>query len=178
MVHRPLRPTARGAGGDPGAAPSYDQAAGAGARQADGNIYQVGSTTAPPAVDSDAAIVKWTAGGEVAAGWPERYDGTGDGNDHFYDVAVDRSGKVHAVGDAYSASERRPTPTCAATTRSAPRCGVPPTSTLAPRPCGSVACDRAGNTYAGGYSNEAGANPAYLVMKKVNDGVSTRGRRR
>ena len=141
------------------------------ALSANGNIYQVGSTVQPPAVDSDAAIVKWTAAGEIADGWPLTFAGPGDGEDHYYDVTVDRSGKIHVVGDSFSGLSGANSLMCAYDS-----VGVVQYSSTYFHPGAQtlwkVACDRAGNTYAGGYSNEGGANPAYLVMKKANDGVS------
>jgi hypothetical protein len=136
----------------------------------DGSIYQVGNADGGGGSDSDAAIVRWTATGVIAPGWPRIHDGVGSGNDHFYGVAVDRFGKIHAVGDAYSAISADN-----ALVYCYDSAGVVLWNDTyyhaGAQTLWKVAVDPSGDTYAGGYSNEGGANPAYLLMKWDGSGT-------
>ena len=136
----------------------------------DGSVYQAGAATVVASHYFDAAIIRWTAGGVIASGWPRTVNGPGDGNDHFYDVTVDRFGKVRAIGDLNSAGTGDNA--CAYCLSSAGATLWSDTYYHAgAQTLWKVAIDAAGNTYAGGYSNESGANPAYLVMKWGSTGA-------
>lgn len=138
----------------------------------DGTVYQAGSTGGGPALSPDAALIRWTATGHAAAGWPRLYDGPASQRDVFYSVAVNRLGNAFVAGTTYSA----------VTIDDAILRGYDPAgNTLwsytylhaGAQSVSHVACDAAGNTYAGGYSNEGAANPAYLVIKlAVGGGTS------
>jgi hypothetical protein len=138
----------------------------------DHSIYQVGEAYGGGPNGSDAAILRWTAAGVIAPGWPRTVNGPNNGNDHFYEAAVDRFGKVHAVGDANSAVSGD---------NALAYCYDSAGATLwsdtyyhaGAQTLWHVAVDPSGNTYAAGYSNESGANPAYLVMKWDGTGTSS-----
>lgn len=65
-----------------------------------GNVYVTGYSEGSNTL-CDYATIKYYPSGEVALGWPKRYDGPGNDYDHARALAIDRMGNVYVTGDSW-----------------------------------------------------------------------------
>ncbi|UCB53295.1 MAG: SBBP repeat-containing protein, partial [Candidatus Zixiibacteriota bacterium] len=65
---------------------------------ASGNTYVTGYSTAGSMYDYDYVTIKYSSKGDTA--WVRRYDGSGNGSDYAYAIALDVSGNVYVTGES------------------------------------------------------------------------------
>ncbi|NOS83941.1 MAG: T9SS type A sorting domain-containing protein [Ignavibacteria bacterium] len=64
-----------------------------------GNIYIAGSKVFSNPSTSDCVLLKYNSSGLLQ--WARTYNGTGNGNDYIYSMALDNAGNIYVTGESY-----------------------------------------------------------------------------
>lgn len=134
-----------------------------------GNVYVTGESFSTSTY-SDWATIKYNSSG--AQQWVQRYDGTGNYNDHAYDLAIDGAGNVYVTGRSYGSGSYYDYATL--------KYGNDGTQQWVQRYDGSgndydyaldLALDASGNVYITGYTYSSATRYDYATLKYNNAGV-------
>ena len=129
-----------------------------------GNVYVTGTIDATGNLDFDYATVKYDASGTKQ--WVATYNGTGNGTDHAYSIAVDGAGNVYVTGTSLGSSSNYDYATI--------KYDVSGTQQWVARYDGTgggsdsptaIAVDGSGNVYVTGYSSGSGSGNDYATIK-------------
>jgi uncharacterized delta-60 repeat protein len=125
-----------------------------------GNVYVAGSANGGSNLDY--VTIKHLTGGDTA--WTKQYNGTGNGNDHCYDVATDHLAHVYVTGASLSAGTSYDCVTLRYDSTGL-LLGVWRHGGLGEDRARAIAVDNEGNVYITGYSTGSGTSYDCLTIK-------------
>jgi len=134
-----------------------------------GNAYVTGTSTGVGS-GYDWCTIKYRPNGDTA--WIQRYNGLGNSDDYPGAIALDVSGSVYVTGDCWDGpSGGANWPTFKYDTSGTIRWLRKYDGNINQDGGTSIALDRAGNVYVGGYSTRAGTGNDFCIIKYNSAGV-------
>jgi uncharacterized delta-60 repeat protein len=133
-----------------------------------GNVYVTGYSWGSGS-GADYATVKYNSTG--AEQWASRYNGSGNGNDYAWAIAVDSSGNVYVTGWSWGSGTLSDYATVKYNSAGAEQWVATYDNASGDDEAHSIAVDSSGNVYVTGASEGSGGNVNYATIKYNSGGV-------